>query len=148
MTAVLMTLLMVGCAAAQHEDWVGSRPINPESCPESPNCVSAEAEDYRHKIDGFRLKGDFGKNWLEIRRVVGALPESTIDKADEIYLRATFRSRVFRFADIFECFLNPSTGMVSIRSAAQSGYWDFGVNRRRVERLRRALQAEDLIGHL
>lgn len=30
-------------------------------------------------------------------------------------------------------------------SAARSGYWDFGVNRRRVEQLRQELQARDII---
>jgi uncharacterized protein (DUF1499 family) len=49
--------------------------------------------------------------------------------------------------DDLELFLNPSSGIISIRSAAQTGYWDFGVNRRRTEHLRHELQARDLIHH-
>ena len=45
---------------------------------------------------------------------------------DETYLHATFKSRVFRFIDDLELFLNPSNGVISIRSAARTGYWDFG----------------------
>jgi len=85
------------------------------------------------------LKGDFTEAWSEIRRIVAALPRSAVIKADETYLHATFKSRIFRFVDDLELFLNPSTGIISIRSAARTGYWDFGVNRHRVEKLRRAL---------
>ncbi len=115
------------------------------SCPESPNCVSTESASDRHKIDAFRLKGDFGKNWLEIQRIVTEFPRSNLVEADKTYLHATFKSRILGFMDDLELLLNPSNGIISIRSAAQTGYWDFGVNRRRVTDLRRKLQARDII---
>jgi len=55
----------------------------------------------------FRLKGDFSKNWPEIQRVVAALPRSAVVKADETYLHAMFKSRVFQFVDDLELFLEP-----------------------------------------
>lgn len=124
---------------------IGSRSAHLSSCPESPNCVSTESSGGRHKIDAFRLKGDFGKNWLEIQRIVTEFPRSNLVEIDETYLHATFKSRVFGFIDDLELLLNPSNGIISIRSAAQTGYWDFGVNRRRVTVLRRELQARDII---
>jgi uncharacterized protein (DUF1499 family) len=142
MKAALMIFMITGCSAVRSED-AASTPLL--SCPESPNCVTTEAPDNQHKIDVFHLKGDFTKNWPEIQHVVAALPRSTFIKADETYLHATFKSRVFQFVDDLELFLNPSTGIISIRSAARTGYWDFGVNRRRVEQLRHALQSRDLI---
>ncbi len=142
--AMMMMLMISGCSAVRAED-AGSTPLS--SCPESPNCVSTEAPDNQHKIDVFRLKGDFSKNWPEIQRVVAALPRSAVVKADETYLHATFKSRVFKFVDDLELFLDPLSGIISIRSAAQTGYWDFGVNRRRVEQLRHGLQGRDLIHH-
>jgi uncharacterized protein (DUF1499 family) len=144
MQAALMIFMITGCAAARSEDGGSSHLL---SCPESPNCVSTEAQDDRHKIDAFHLKEDFIKNWLEIQRVVSALPRSAVVKADATCLHATFKSRVLRFVDDLELFLNPSNGIISIRSAARIGYWDFGVNRRRVEQLRIELQARDLIQH-
>jgi uncharacterized protein (DUF1499 family) len=142
MKAALIIFMITGCSAAPSED-AGSSHLS--SCPESPNCVSTEARDNRHKIDAFHLKGDFTKNWPEIQRVVAALSRSDVVKADETYLHATFKSRLFRFVDDLELFLNPSNGIISIRSAARTGYWDFGVNRRRVEQLRHELQGRDLI---
>ncbi len=144
MKAAMMMLMISGCSAVRSED-AGSTHLS--SCPESPNCVSTEAQDNRHKIDAFHLKGDLTKNWLEIQRVNAALPRSAVVRADEMSLHATFKSRVFRFVDDLELFLNPSTGIISIRSASQTGYWDFGVNRRRVEQLRHELQGRDLIHH-
>jgi uncharacterized protein (DUF1499 family) len=142
MKAALMIFMITGCSAVRSED-AGSTPLL--SCPESPNCVTTEAPDNQHKIDVFHLKGDFTKNWPEIQHVVAALPRSTFIKADETYLHATFKSRVFQFVDDLELFLNPLNGIISIRSAAQTGYLDFGVNRRRVEQLRHELQGRDLI---
>jgi len=144
MKAAMMMLMISGCSAVRSED-AGSTRLS--SCPESPNCVSTEAPDNQHKIDVFRLKGDFSKNWPEIQRVVAALPRSAVVKTDETYLHTTFKSRVFQFVDDLELFLNPLNGIISIRSAAQTGYWDFGVNRRRVEQLRHELQGRDLIQH-
>jgi uncharacterized protein (DUF1499 family) len=144
MKAALMIFMISGCSAMRSED-AGSTPLS--SCPESPNCISTEAPDNQHKIEVFHLKGDFSKNWPEIQRVVAALPRSTVVKADETYLHVTFKSRVFRFVDDLDLYLNPSTGIISIRSAARTGYWDFGVNRRRVEQLRHELQGRDLIHH-
>ena len=138
----MMILMITGCSAVHSED-AGLASLS--ICPESPNCVSTEAHDNLHKTDVFRLKGDFSNNWPEIQHIVAALPRSTVVKADETYLHATFKSRVFRFVDDLELFLNPLTGIISIRAAARRGYWDFGVNRRRVEQLRHALQSRDLI---
>lgn len=145
MKTALMLLMLSGCASARPEDTAGIHPSPLLSCPESPNCVSTESSNDRQKIDVFRLKGDFSKNWLEIQRIVAALPRSYIVEADKTYIHATFKSRVFGFIDDLELLLNPSSGIISIRSAAQTGYWDFGVNRRRVADLRRALQASDII---
>ena len=37
--------------------------------------------------------------------------------------------------------LEAETGLVHVRSASRTGYWDLGVNRRRVEALREASEA-------
>jgi uncharacterized protein (DUF1499 family) len=145
MNIALMILMISGCSAARSDDAAGIRSTSPSICPESPNCVSSDATDKRHRIAAFCLKGDFSKNWLEIQRVVAKLPRSTVVRADETYLHATFESRVFRFVDDLELFLNPLSGIISIRSAARTGYWDFGVNRSRIEQLRHLLQSEDII---
>ena len=72
-------------------------------------------------------------------RVLRSWPRSEIATVREDYIHAVQRSRWFGFADDLECHL-PATGrLVHLRSAARSGWYDFGVNRARVERLRRAV---------
>jgi uncharacterized protein (DUF1499 family) len=41
--------------------------------------------------------------------------------------------------------LTPSNGIIHIRSASKTGYFDLGVNRDRVESLRRNLQQKGII---
>jgi uncharacterized protein (DUF1499 family) len=52
---------------------------------------------------------------------------------------------VFRFVDDFMLHLTPSDGIIHIRSASRTGYSDFGVNRRRVESIKKKLQQKDII---
>jgi uncharacterized protein (DUF1499 family) len=114
-------------------------------CPDRPNCVSSEAQDANHAIDPFRIKGDSAEGWHAIARVVSNLPRSTLVKETERYLHAECKSRLFGFIDDLELHLNPTTGVVAVRSASQVGYSDLGVNRRRVEALRQALKRDGII---
>lgn len=57
----------------------------------------------------------------------------------DVYVHATFKSKVFGFVDDVEFIFNDAQKLIHVRSAARTGYYDFGVNRRRVEWLRKAL---------
>jgi len=64
----------------------------------------------------------------------------TIVKAQTDYLHAEVRSLIFRFVDDVEFTLVPEQGAFQIRSSSRVGYSDFGVNRRRLERIRQLFQ--------
>ncbi|BBD09120.1 uncharacterized protein DFE_2394 [Desulfovibrio ferrophilus] len=74
-----------------------------------------------------------------VRQAVEALPGARVVGQGETYLRAEFASRVFGFVDDLECLYDASTHTVHMRSAARLGYYDFGVNRARIELLRELL---------
>ena len=57
------------------------------------------------------------------------------------YVHALCRSRG-GFIDDVEFRLSPNEGVIHVRSASRSGLHDLGVNRRRVERLRRRYMNE------
>lgn len=114
-------------------------------CPDRPNCVSSKAQDKGHAVEPLYVKGDPKMVWDEVAGVIGSLPRTTIVKATDHYLHAEIRSRLFRFVDDLELQLEPSANVVEIRSASRTGYYDFGVNRRRVTHLRKILQDKDLI---
>jgi uncharacterized protein (DUF1499 family) len=57
------------------------------------------------------------------------------------YLHAQSRSLLFRFVDDIEFQLRADEQLIAVRSASRIGYYDWGVNRRRVERIRELLRA-------
>jgi uncharacterized protein (DUF1499 family) len=109
-------------------------------CPESPNCVSSLSKDEKHFIKPFVYSGSFE---TARQKLIGALKNSrgvrmvTIEKA---YLHAEFRSLIFRFVDDVEFYFPDGEPVIHVKSASRTGYYDFGVNRRRLERLRSAFE--------
>ncbi len=76
--------------------------------------------------------------------IVGAMPRTTIVRERENYLHIEFRSRLFRFVDDVEFYLEDERGLIQFRSASRRGYSDMGVNRRRMEKICRRFQELDL----
>lgn len=114
-------------------------------CPDSPNCVFSEATDADQRVPSFQLQTTSTPAWIGLQEVVAALPGTQIVKVTDDYLHAECRSAVFGFIDDLELQLQPQQQQIEIRSAARLGYYDFGVNRKRVEELRHRLRAADLI---
>jgi uncharacterized protein (DUF1499 family) len=55
------------------------------------------------------------------------------------YVHAKFTSRLFRFVDDVEFCIDDDLRIIHVRSSSRVGYFDFGVNRRRIERIRAKL---------
>lgn len=106
-------------------------------CPDSPNCVSSQADDERHFIEPLSYSGDAQVAWDILVSIVQSWKRTMILEEEDHYLHAGVRSLVFRFVDDVELLLNPEAKRIHVRSASRTGYSDFGVNRRRVEQLRK-----------
>jgi len=142
-TAVI--LVMVGGCSGPQPGSVGAGASGLKGCPKRANCVSSEAKDKQHSVAPFRLQGNPDVSWPRIRDTISAMPRWRIVAATDTYIHAECKSRVFGFVDDLELLLNLSNGVISIRSASRIGYSDLGANRRRVELLRQALKAEQVI---
>jgi uncharacterized protein (DUF1499 family) len=125
--ALAVCLGLASCAAAGPSGPDGGRL---RACPGSPNCVNSEEGG----VPPLPAAGDAG--WARLREAVTALGGS-IEREEDAYMHATFRSRLFGFVDDLEC--RRDGDVVQVRSASRTGWWDLGVNRRRVENIRRAL---------
>ena len=108
-------------------------------CRRTPNCVSSQADpgDGEHYIAAIPFRGDA---MSAVKRAVAAMPRATIVSETENYLYAEFRSKVLGFVDDVEFFFDGSA--IQVRSAARLGRRDFGVNRARIEKLRRLLETK------
>lgn len=82
---------------------------------------------------------------MTAKRAVHKQPRIQIVTSTEDYLHAEYRSAFFGFVDDLELQLLPKQNQVAIRSAARSGYYDFGANRARVEELQHQLRAAGVI---
>ncbi|MFN8710263.1 MAG: DUF1499 domain-containing protein [Planctomyces sp.] len=110
-------------------------------CPDSPNCVSTQARDPEHSIAPLLFQGDVNAALETLSEIVGQLPRTRVIEKSENYLCVEFRSALFRFVDDVEFFAEPDSGRIHMRSASRIGYSDLGVNRDRIELIRRLFQA-------
>ena len=116
-----------------------------QPCASRPNCVSSLAPDAAHRIEPFHPRGNADDPLAAVREIVIAWPGARVVEEATGYLHMECRSRLFRFVDDLELAREETTGTIHVRSAARIGYTDFGVNRRRVERLRRRLRTAGAI---
>ena len=114
-------------------------------CPDSPNCVSSDANDPAHFTAPFAIILPAREAWPLVKEAVKEIPRTEITGQADSYLHAECRSAVFRFVDDLELELRPGDEIIAVRSASRKGYSDFGVNRRRVEDLRESLRSRGVV---
>ena len=107
-------------------------------CPASPNCVCSEDPDPKHQIPPIPFTGPPSEAMARLRRLVEALPRTTVVTAGPDHLQAEFRTRLFRFVDDVEFRMDAPHQVIHVRSGSRIGYSDLGTNRRRVDRIRGA----------
>lgn len=104
------------------------------ACPGRPNCVCSTVEGVSHWIEPL-LAGEAPIERLA--EIIGSLPRTQIIRQDDDYLHAEFRSELVGYTDDVEFYHDKSRGLVHVRSSSRVGYGDGGVNRARVEEIRR-----------
>ena len=68
--------------------------------------------------------------------VLKSMPGVTIVDAKPGYIYAQSQTRVLKFVDDVEFWVNPAKNVIDVRSASRLGREDFGVNRKRIEAIR------------
>jgi len=122
-----------------------------QNCPDKPNCINTEnQQDESHYLPPLHFpeseKGTIMSLAKDIIQNMGGIVtkattkigaktsiESNV-KEESHYLSATFTSSLFRFVDDFELRQDNTTLTLHIRSSSRTGYSDFGVNKRRVNK--------------
>lgn len=107
-------------------------------CPDSPNCVSSLSNDQKHYTKPFAYRGSFENARQKLIDILQKFRGVRLVSVEKNYLHAEFRSLIFRFVDDVEFYFPAEQPIIHVKSASRSGYYDFDVNRRRVERLRSA----------
>ncbi len=145
-TVLVVGLSLVSCAGTRPQD-LGTKGGRLAPCPDSPNCVSSDAEagDEVHHIAALVLSGDAADGWRAARETVAGIERTTIVSEPEGYLHAECTSATMRYVDDLELHLRADQGIIAVRSASRVGYGDMGVNRARVEALRARLAERGVV---
>jgi uncharacterized protein (DUF1499 family) len=135
MRTLLLFLLLPGMFLRASAAGAGDADLPP--CPSSPNCVSSRDPDPARRVDPIPFRGTTKEARGAIESVVRSFPRATIVASSGSMVRAEFRTKL-GFVDDVEFRIDEAAGVIHVRSASRTGYWDFGVNRRRVEAVREA----------
>jgi uncharacterized protein (DUF1499 family) len=114
----------------------------------TPNSVSSQAglwPDHPMRayaeIAPLAVSGDPTAAMARLKAVVEAMPGAKVIESRPDYVCAQFTTRWMKYVDDTEFWLDPAAQVIHVRSASRVGRKDFGVNRERVEEVRRLLAA-------
>lgn len=110
-------------------------------CPDSPNCVSSTASDDDHYIAPIEYTAEPAAVQEKLVAILKNQPRTKVIEQTDDYILVEFTSRLMGFVDDAEFYFLPDGHSIALRSAARLGESDLGVNRRRLEQFRLALQS-------
>jgi uncharacterized protein (DUF1499 family) len=137
LVAASFILAMFSFKAKKPED-LGVKDGKLLPCPDAANCVCSTDSDERRHIEPLTFTGDPKDAMARLKAVLAAQPRTHIVKEEPDYLQVECTSLVFRYVDDVEFYVDRKEKKIHVRSGSRAGKYDFGVNRRRVEAIRKA----------
>jgi len=134
----LVAFIVMAVLSQKQPDSLGLQSGMLKPCPDSPNCVCSESHskgDQQHFIEP--IAGN-KETWENLKQVMiergGEVQAETAD-----YMHIIFSTAIFHYVDDVELRFDRGRGLIHIRSASRIGRSDFGVNRKRMESIKKAL---------
>lgn len=103
-----------------------------QPCPKSPNCVSTQSLDEKHRLDPLKYTGTSEEAKRRIKEIIATFKRTKLITDEENYLHYEFRTATFKFVDDVEFFFDNTENLIHFRSAARLGWSDMGVNKKRM----------------
>jgi uncharacterized protein (DUF1499 family) len=129
----ILSILLTACAGERPAN-LGAKDGRLAACPASPNCVSSQAGDERHRIAPLAFIGDPDAAFARLKQVLARRKDTTVIEEQAGYLRVELRTTFF--VDDGEFLLDPERAVIQVRSASRLGYSDLGKNHSRMEEIR------------
>jgi uncharacterized protein (DUF1499 family) len=111
------------------------------ACPDSPNCVSTQSQDPRHQIAPIPYTTSPAMAKDNLLHIIRSMERTTIITEEATYIHAEFRTKGIGYVDDVEFYLDEEAKVIHFRSSARLPYYDFEVNRKRMEAIRAAFIA-------
>jgi uncharacterized protein (DUF1499 family) len=139
LTVAVYVLYMVGLAVySWQRPELGTVNGALTPCGSKPNCVCSQGSAAERTVAALPIGSRSPAEAFDrARDSVESLPRVTLITAEPGYVRYECCTQLFRFADDVELLLDEAAGVIHVRSASRVGYSDMGVNRGRVEEIRR-----------
>lgn len=139
----VLPMLLFGCTASESlplaENSLNGSSNPPDGffhCPDRPNCVSSIEAREDYQVPPFPILGSPASSLRRLAEIIRQEPRAEIRQLSEVFLYATFTSQLFGFVDDVYFGVNAAGTEIRVKSSSRVGYWDLGVNRRRVELIR------------
>jgi uncharacterized protein (DUF1499 family) len=138
--------VFVNLTGRENSMWFGGRPTRlgvtdgeltgPKA---TPNSVVSEGVDSSHPayVAPLPFSGDAQAAMARLGTLIQAFNRVAIVRAEPDYVHAEFRSKTMGYVDDFEARLDAQASVIHVRSASRLGRGDKGVNRARIEMIRR-----------
>jgi len=107
-----------------------------------PNCVSTQTDVKAKKVPAIAYQKSLSEQMQRVISVIESMPGATIKQCSSNYLYAVFTTKIMRFKDDVEIYLDDAAKTLHFRSASRVGYSDLGVNRKRYESFVRLIGQE------
>ena len=105
-------------------------------CPDSPNCVSTQADTEQHQMETISYTGSQADAMTRLKSVISdSFGRAKLVEEQDHYLRYEFTSLIFRFVDDVEFLFDDSLKKIHFRSASRVGHSDLGANRKRMQKI-------------
>ena len=105
-------------------------------CSSAPHCVSSKnAVDSARHVDAFKFDGSTEQAHAALLQALHSHEDARIESDVMPVVRSTFHTTV-GFVDDVTFVFRDDAKLIDVKSRSRIGYYDFGVNRRRVEQLR------------
>ena len=134
-TAIVMAVGLAGCAASPPKQFtVDNSHFTP--CADAPHCVSSQAPPSdSHYVAPFAYNGAWKPAKQALLAVLSGQDNSTVLASGGRFVHATFTTTL-GFVDDMTFLVQPAESVIDVKSSSRIGYYDFGVNRDRVQRIR------------
>ena len=134
----LILVYFVSCAGSV-PDSIGIRNNKLAECPDSPNCVSSQSEKESHFMTSWKYKDSMDLVYNEMIEFFKKKNDVKIIETRKNYIWLTFTIPVMGFVDDVEFYFPENEKVIHFRSASRVGYSDLGVNKNRMNQLKKDL---------
>lgn len=102
---------------------------------DKPNSVSSQTDIKRNYMEPISYSGSNAQSQSKIKKSILNMKQIELVEEKVNYLHYVETSKVFKFKDDIEFYFDDSKQVIHFRSKSRVGYSDFGVNKKRMQKI-------------